>query len=72
MSQWCVSRSSSAVVIFVSPNTLAHSANVKLAVIMTLVCRLQILTQRPRQKLFRVKAIGTHAECDKIGAIVVD
>jgi len=35
--QWCVSRSSKAVVIFASPNTLAHSPNVRLVVIITLV-----------------------------------
>ena len=34
MSQWCVSRSSSAVVIFGSPNTEAHSAKVRLVVTM--------------------------------------
>jgi hypothetical protein len=34
MSQWCVSRSSSAVVIFGSPNTEAHSAKARLVVTM--------------------------------------
>ena len=37
MWQWCVSRSSSAVVIFASPNTL-DSAKSRLLVIITLVC----------------------------------
>ncbi len=35
MSQWCVSRSSSAVVILASPNTLGHSANGRLVVTIT-------------------------------------
>jgi uncharacterized protein len=35
MSQWCVSRSSRAVVIFASPNTLGHSANGRLVVTIT-------------------------------------
>jgi hypothetical protein len=35
---WCVSRSSSTVVIFASPDTLDHSAWVRLVVIITLVC----------------------------------
>jgi hypothetical protein len=34
MSQWCVRRSSSAVVIFGSPNTAAHSAKARLVVTM--------------------------------------
>lgn len=38
MCQWCVSRSSRAVVIFASPNTLDHSAKSRLVVIITLVC----------------------------------
>ena len=38
MWQWCVSLSSSAVVILASPNTLDHSANARLVVIITLVC----------------------------------
>jgi hypothetical protein len=38
MWQWCVSRSSSAVVIFASPKTLDHSAKSRLVVITTLVC----------------------------------
>jgi hypothetical protein len=35
MSQWCVRRSSRAVVIFASPNTLGHSANGRLVVTIT-------------------------------------
>ena len=35
ISQWCVSRSSNAVVIFASPNTLGHSANGRLVVTTT-------------------------------------
>src|SRR5688572_14730111 len=35
MSQWCVSRSSRAVVIFASPNTRGHSANGRLVVTIT-------------------------------------
>ena len=38
MWQWCVNRSSKAVVIFASPNTLHHSAKSRLVVIITLVC----------------------------------
>jgi hypothetical protein len=38
MWQWCVIRSSSAVVIFASPNTLDHSAKLRLVVMITLVC----------------------------------
>jgi hypothetical protein len=38
MWQWCVSRSSSAVVILASPKTLDHSAKSRLVVIITLVC----------------------------------
>ena len=38
MWQWWVRRSSSAVVIFASPNTLDHSAKSRLVVIITLVC----------------------------------
>ena len=38
MWQWCVSRSSSAVVILASPNTLVHSEKLRLVVIATLVC----------------------------------
>ena len=34
MSQWCVSRSSSAVVILASPNTLGHSPKARLVVTM--------------------------------------
>ena len=35
--QWCVSRSSSAVVILASPKTLAHSLKLRFVVITTLV-----------------------------------
>ena len=38
MSQWWVSRSSSAVVIFASPKTVGHSPNARLVVTMTEVC----------------------------------
>ena len=38
MWQWCVSRSSIAVVILASLKTLAHSPKVRLVVIITLVC----------------------------------
>ena len=38
MSQWWVRRSSSAVVIFASPNTVGHSPNARLVVTMTEVC----------------------------------
>ena len=38
MWQWCVRRSSSAVVILASPNTLDHSTKSRLVVINTLVC----------------------------------
>jgi hypothetical protein len=38
MSQWWVRRSSRAVVILASVKTLAHSAKVRLVVIITLVC----------------------------------
>jgi hypothetical protein len=37
MWQWCVSRSSSAVVILASPNTSAHSLKLRLVVMTTLV-----------------------------------
>ena len=37
MWQWCVSRSSKAVVIFASPKTLAHSEKLRLVVMITLV-----------------------------------
>ena len=37
MWQWCVSRSSSAVVILASPKTSAHSEKLRLVVMMTLV-----------------------------------
>ena len=35
--QWCVSRSSKAVVILASPKTVAHSEKLRLVVMMTLV-----------------------------------
>ena len=38
MWQWWVRRSSIAVVILASPNTMAHSLKVRLVVMMTLVC----------------------------------
>jgi hypothetical protein len=38
MSQWCVRRSSSAVVILASPNTLGHSPKARLVVTITEVC----------------------------------
>ena len=38
MSQWWVRRSSSAVVIFASPNTLGHSPNARFVVTITEVC----------------------------------
>jgi hypothetical protein len=38
MSQWRVIRSSSAIVILGSPNTLGHSPNVRLVVMITEVC----------------------------------
>jgi len=43
MLQWCVTRSSSAVVIFASPNTDTHSPNSRLVVMMTLVVSYSLL-----------------------------
>ena len=38
MWQWCVRRSSNAVVFFASPSTLDHSEKLRLVVMTTLVC----------------------------------
>ncbi len=43
MWQWWVSRSSRAVVILASPNTLDHSAKLRLVVITTLVCSYTVI-----------------------------
>jgi hypothetical protein len=45
MWRWCVSRSSSAVVIFASPKTLDHSAKSRLVVTITLVCSYSLLSR---------------------------